>query len=395
MVTATRRRQRRRKRVSVADVRRRVELDGMERTVLNLTEALEEGHLTADDFSIRDLYEGLVHEGVDIVKTWDPQHGGGNSINLIEAANAVDTSTFSNITGQIVYSTLLEAFEDEVFIGDQVARIVPTRFDGEKIPGVGKIGDQAQVVNEGHAYGTVGISEERIETPATTKRGMIIPVTKEAVFFDRTNLIMGQVSAIGQNLGINREKRILDVVLGLTNVYKRNGVANDTYLSSGAYVNIKTSNALVDWTDVQAAEVLLDAIVDPNTGEPVVVLPNTLIVPSALKHTARQIINATQVNLGSTTSATGAGQSETVNPLDDYQIISSRYVQKQTSSASTWFLGDPKRAFAYMENWPITVVQAPNNSEAEFTSDIVVRFKASERGAMSVHEPRFMVKNTA
>ena len=33
-----------------------------------------------------------------------------------------------------------------------------------------------------------------------------------------------------------------------------------------------------------------------------------------------------------------------------------------------------------MENWPITVVQAPVNSEAEFIQDIVVRFKASERG---------------
>ena len=29
-----------------------------------------------------------------------------------------------------------------------------------------------------------------------------------------------------------------------------------------------------------------------------------------------------------------------------------------------------------MENWPITVSQAPLGSEAEFNSDIVLRFKA-------------------
>ena len=38
-----------------------------------------------------------------------------------------------------------------------------------------------------------------------------------------------------------------------------------------------------------------------------------------------------------------------------------------------------------MENWPITVTQAPSNSEAEFNQDIVLRFKASERGAAAVH----------
>ena len=41
-----------------------------------------------------------------------------------------------------------------------------------------------------------------------------------------------------------------------------------------------------------------------------------------------------------------------------------------------------------MENWPITVVQAPANSEAQFNQDIVVRFKASERGTPAIMEPR-------
>ena len=40
-----------------------------------------------------------------------------------------------------------------------------------------------------------------------------------------------------------------------------------------------------------------------------------------------------------------------------------------------------------MENWPITVTQAPQDSEADFSNDIVVRFKASERGAAAVHQP--------
>ena len=55
---------------------------------------------------------------------------------------------------------------------------------------------------------------------------------------------------------------------------------------------------------------------------------------------------------------------------------------------------DFRRALAYMENWPITVTQSPANSDAEFNQDIVVRFKASERGATAVINPRYVVKST-
>ena len=52
-------------------------------------------------------------------------------------------------------------------------------------------------------------------------------------------------------------------------------------------------------------------------------------------------------------------------------------------------------AFAYMENWPITVTQSAPGSDEEFNNDIVVRFKASERGAAAVLNPRYVVKCTA
>ena len=46
-----------------------------------------------------------------------------------------------------------------------------------------------------------------------------------------------------------------------------------------------------------------------------------------------------------------------------------------------------------MENWPITVTQAPLGSEADFNNDIVLRFKASERGAAAVLNPRYVVRS--
>ncbi|MBQ6827616.1 MAG: hypothetical protein IJO46_06335, partial [Thermoguttaceae bacterium] len=57
-----------------------------------------------------------------------------------------------------------------------------------------------------------------------------------------------------------------------------------------------------------------------------------------------------------------------------------------------WFYGDFKKAFAYMENWPITVSVSSAGSEADFSQDVVARFKASERGTPAVLNPRCVVK---
>jgi hypothetical protein len=45
--------------------------------------------------------------------------------------------------------------------------------------------------------------------------------------------------------------------------------------------------------------------------------------------------------------------------------------------------------------WRSPRTQATQNSEAEFTQDIVVRFKASERGAAAVLNPRYVVMSTS
>jgi hypothetical protein len=134
---------------------------------------------------------------------------------------------------------------------------------------------------------------------------------------------------------------------------------------------------------------------DPNTGEPISVMPNTIIVPTALKHTARRIVRAVSVEHVDNQAAAATVRTLSASVIDDYRILTSPYVKQATSSDSTWFVGEPRRAFAYMENWPLTVTQAPDNSEADFTHDIVARFKVSERGAAAVLEPRRMVKCTA
>lgn len=378
------------------ELKRRYQLDGAERTVEHLSEALRERHLSPDEFSLRDLAEALVPDGGEWVRTLDPRSGGAT---LLEAADGVDITAFQNIAGQVIYAKILDAYQQEAFVVSRLVDTVRTRLDGEKIPGISGLDDVDAEVGPGMPYPHLGYGEDYIETPATTKRGFIVPVTKEAIFFDRTNLVLRRAAEVGELLGLNKEKRLLDLVIGVTNNYKWRGTSYDTYQTAGEWVNELSGNELVDWTNVDAAEQLLADILDPNTGEPVLVRGTTVLVMPAYRHAAHRVFNAAEIQYtasGSETSTVAA------NPLGNYTVSESRLAYRRIVASGEaaadakkwWFLGDFRKAFAYMENWPITVTQAPRGSEAEFNQDIVLRFKASERGAAAVIDPRLVVKCT-
>lgn len=357
--------------------------------------ALIEGEISSSDFSLADAFDNFVENGFQLRQEFNPEkRANAFNLELLEDNQYVSTTAFTNLTGQIVYSRIMENFKAAEYIGDQLVETIPTQFDGEKIPGVSLIGDKAAVVPEGKPYPTAGLAESWVETPQTVKRGLIVGVTQEAIFFDRTYLVLKNAGEVGDTIMISKEKRILDGALGISTLYKRNGAAPAATYGDTPFDNLCASNALVDYTDIENVDLLFEAMVDPITGEPITVVPNTIIYPGALDKTVRRIVNGTEVRQG---TYNGTPVTVSPNPLARYQynLLTSPQVKARTGSASTWFYGQPKKAFAYMQNWPLTVTQAPSNSEAEFTHDVVSRFKVSERGAFAVIEPRYMAKSTA
>jgi hypothetical protein len=379
------------------ELKRRYELDGAEQTVNHLSEALGAGHLRASDFSVRDLAEALVPDGREWVRMLDPRSAGG--VSVLESGGAVDVSAFLNITGQVIYSKIIEAYHQEAFVVSKLVDTIPTRLDGEKIPGIARIGDSVEEVGPGMPYPNLGFGEDYIETPSTMKRGFIVPVTKEAIFFDRTYLILSRAAEVGEVLGLNKEKRLIDLVIGVTNNYKWKGVTYNTYQTATPWINSLATNELVDWTNVDKAEQLFADILDPSTGEPVLVRGTTVLVMPAYRHAAHRVFQSAELTF---TAAGSPTATVAANPLSGYRAVDSRLAYRRIVASGVaaatakkwWFVGDFRRAFGYMENWPITVTQAPIGSEAEFNNDVVLRFKASERGAAAVLNPRYVVKNT-
>ncbi len=387
--------------IKYRELKRMYDKQGRQQTVKHLQEALQEGHLKPEDFSIRELAEVTV--GPERVREMDPRSGGG--VDLLEAGEGVDVTAFSNIAGQVVQSKIMETYTQEAFVLSKLVDTIPTRLDGERIPGIGRVKDEIAEVHPGMPYPSLGFAEDYIETPQTTKRGFIVPVTKEAIFFDRTHLILQRAAEVGEVLGLNKEKRLIDLLIGATNNYKWKGTSYNTYSSAGtgvapdgSWINV-TSEELVDWTDVDAAEQLFADVLDPNTGEPVLIQATTVLVMPAYRHAAHRVFNAAEITYSPTSAATAT---TTANPLGNYRVVESRLAYRRIIASGEaaddakkwWFIGDFKKAFAYMENWPITVTQSPPNSEAEFNQDIVVRFKASERGAAAVINPRYVVPST-
>jgi hypothetical protein len=394
-------------------VRRRADGD---RFWNDLNEDFRKRTVRPGDFSVRQLFENFVRDshgdpcGREILESWMPD--GGYSVSLLSEAGmgAVTTSAFTKIIGQIVYNEILDAWNNPAFVADQLAKTVPTKFlDGEKIAGISAVADEAEAIGETQAYPLTGLTGSYVETPVPTKRGHILPLTKEVLIADRTGVLLERAQTITQTMRINKEKRVVDAALGVSNTWKRNGsAATDTYGDSAAaphnFDNLAGSNGLTDYTDIENALKLLNAMTDPDTGEPIIITATQLIVDTNKLYTARNIVNATQIR-------TSSSNLETLSPnpinapsmggvqVQDLQILSSPFITARYTAGSvtntTWFIGDFRKAFRYMEVWPLSTVEMPQNSDWEFRNDIVRAWKVSEFGVVAVVEPRYVVKCTA
>lgn len=384
--------------IKYSELKKRYELDGPTQTVRHLSEALQKNDLRPEDFSIRDLAETMIPNGRQWVSLLSPKVDG--AVSVVESLEAVDASAFLNLTGQIIYNKILEAHKSESFMLSKAVTTVSTQLDGERIPGTAPIADEITEVRPGMPYPALGFSEDYIDTPPTAKHGLIVPVTREAIFFDRTHLILSRAAEVGEILALNKEKRIADMILGLTSLYKRKGTSYNTYYagdSGDPWKNLLVSNELSAQSSVEAAENIFAEMTDPTSGEPILAEADTVLVMPAKRFTAAEIFASQKL-----TYSDGVLRSLD-NPFGNYKIIASRVAYRQLLKTNPnngetfgkyWFFGNFQKAFAYMENWPITVTHSNAGSEADFNQDIVVRFKASERGTPAVLNPQYVVKCT-
>lgn len=367
---------------------------------------LRDGSHDWNTFRIRPLFEEFVDDGERILRDWDEQRRstGRISTRFVEGpGNAMDTSHFSTILGQISFSETLDQLNSPAFIGRDLFTTVPAQTQYEEIiPGVTKIGGNAvEQVGEGEEYPIVRPGPERIYTPEKIKDGFISVWTREIVQEDNVGIIANMQQYAGEAMAINWERELLDTALGLTTSYSRNGGAKQaTYGNThtdGDFDNV-AAVALEDWSDIESALLLFDAITDPNTGDPVMIdQPIDLVVPTALSWTADMVDSATQVrttttsNPGNNTVTISAPPNRRIGRLT---IHTNPFVKERTSDATDWFIGNFRRAFRYIESWQPDLDVMDGNTWHGFSRDIIGGVKISRKGTPAVINPRFVVKSS-
>ncbi|GAG49040.1 unnamed protein product, partial [marine sediment metagenome] len=238
------------------------------------------------------------------------------------------------------------------------------------------LGDVALPINPGMPYQNVGFGEEYQDLPSGQKYGRIVPITKETIFFDRTGLILNRAAKVGEALAYRKEREIWEAILGVTNNYNYNGTAYRTYLPGPVTAAAPWANIMSwqfnDWRDIDRGETLFDNMVDPVTGQPVIIGGRTILVMPSEYANGLRVMGAMEVR-----HTVGAVVTVSPNPLKSYNLIDMGAFARQIAGATNdfgdpdevWGIGNYKRTFTYRENWPVQVLTAPPNSHLEFTQD--------------------------
>ncbi len=363
---------------------------------------VKEKKINVNDLSIRDIAQSTLGEAG--MRAMERCNDEAPMLKVKEEVDPVNLQAFLHITDLLITQGVVEAYNSPEYIGTSLVTEETSRRDNTREAGLAEIDDSALVVREGEEYPDTRFGEDYIDIPKSEKRGLKIGVTREMVFFDETHKILDLARSIGERVAVSKEKRILQVVLGITNPFVRKGVARNTYVLTGGgdpRVNALASNPLVDWIDIDEANQLFVGMTDDRTiPEPIMVKPNTIIHSPSKTMTVARILTATEIR-----KATNAGVDITIgsNPLAALPLrsvtspwIDNLLIASGVSAANArnyWYIGEPKRAFRYRTLFPLQVISASPNNPAEFERDVVAQFRASERGVAYVRAPWLMAKS--
>ena len=398
---------------------------------------IKDRKIRPEQFSIQQLAESII--GPSWRQYFDPNNSGmlarhtlqrsfieakfpGQSRALVESTGiGLDPTAFANINafsavvGGLIEVKILEAFENPSLIADTLMPAEATKLNGQKIIGVNRLGDLGKRRQPGEAHQRAQFNEKWIETPATRENALAVDILKETVFFDLTGDLLNVASSVGEELAYRKELECIDTFIGVTNSFNYNGTAQNTYQTSRTlgYLNDHV-NVFSDWQSVQAANMKFARMQDPATSKRLLITPNTILVNPAKVATANIILGANMTERrvaasGETQSNTNAlSISQTPgNPYSgQYTILSSPLVEMRCTDADGlnisqaytdeyWWMFQSGKSFRYMQNYPLTVMQAAPNQYEMIDKGIIASYFANERGIPSVWSPWHIVRNKA
>lgn len=346
-----------------------LESHGEDGAVRIVRETLESGQMQPEDYSIKEIWDACT-KGASVTE-------------------AVASTSFPKLTGELINSTLISAYDGAATIGDDLITTVSSNVEIETFAGI-TAAETPIEVGEGQEYSDSSITEKYV-TARSRKFGRLLSLTEETLYFDKTGQIIDRAREIGTQAAQYKEMQIvqgaIDQLSGAS-VYNPSSVGTAVYSTTNG--NLKSSNAFSEG-GLEAVQRLAhimknDSLGDDEDSYILINLENTvLLVPQELELEAWQMANSILIPEGSE------------NAMNFYKgkfkVRSSPYLT--ADSATTWYWGDFKKNYRWVEVWPLQTFTQPPTHEDAFKSDIKTRFKVRYFGTPTFLDVKYVFKSTA
>ncbi len=331
-------------------------------------EALETKKIDPNKVSLLELFNALC----------DPDNKINRS-NVEQVMEAVHSSVFPYITGKLISSKVLEAYNLNIAPVQMLYTEISMSRKEEDLAGFTDL-DTPDEVPEGLPYTETAIGEKVVKIKAK-KFGRIISLTREAIMFDQTGQLLDRASRIGEKMAYVEAKAVIqacmdaantDLGVAATDWWIYNGTARDSYANTHATVDGRVNDNIITATlgtaGLKEAYKYLALMQDLN-GEYINVIPKVLIVPANKKWDAMELLTSDK-------QYDSAENAKNVFMNEGLKIFSHPIVD--ATSAYYWYLGDFAKDIYLGRVWPVEVTAQGKDSDAAFTSDIVKRYKVSD-----------------
>lgn len=356
-----------------------------------LIEAIQKDEIKVDEFSLRELYEGLTGVSCRPGRIQSPQAFlvDGKVVWGSTKKEAIGTGSFEKITGTLINKKIIEGYDSVKVIWPNLVTVVSGTLRKETVAGM-----TAQVfpeeVPEGANYEGSGI-EEKYVTIQTAKYGRIVEITEEMIFFDQTGQVWLRAKGIGEMCATKKEKLILEGVQDInSNVWNPNDTAQAFYSNKATNHNtdnLQATNAF-NAAGLAAIEKLAqDAIDDSIQENPILVdiIGEPALFPVQLMEEAWEL-------------SMSPSHPETAERAPNYWKgkyvpYTSPYITVR--SATTWYWGSFKKDFWWVEIFPLQTFDAKPGNYREFEADVKSRHKVRMFGGIGAIDTVHCFKSTA
>ena len=344
-----------------------VESRGVDGAVVVIKEALKTGKIAAGQLSLKEMWEAC-----------EP----GRPV-----TEAVSSGSFPKMTGALIHSTLIKAYDSVKLVGDLLVTNTPTNLENPDVAGVTGA-ETPEETGQGQEIPSSSVTEKSVRGN-TKKYAKRIDITEEMIFFDKTGEVINRTRGIGKKAAQYKDKLIVEGVQDInTNVYQPGGVPTAFYSSANG--NLQGSNGFgesgLEKIMILASQMKDDALGKENNDFIMIdPLDTILLIPQDLWVQAQQMAGS---------ALTPEGAENAMNVFKDrFKVVTSPYVGQQ--SINTWYWGDFKEDFWWMDVWPLSVISLRPGSDIEFFKEIKASHKVRFFGGIMSVDFRHSFKSTA